>query len=240
MRAPLPGATTQTGTLAGAAWRPATPALLPRPPTLTPSEPACRAWPPPLLAPAAPLRLPLRSPPANTGSTLSRCWLSPRGVLPHRSTAALTSRGQNLPAKGFLSTQISSGGAEGPEELPAWGGLSSAPAREPVGQHGCPEPRAGQAWGPHVARGHPWPGPRAWTEQGPLTLTLQPPLAPAVSRQWQEPQKTPPRPLHVRAGHRGDTVVLGGAWGGQEVHLLSARGEAPRSLDDPGWASHAS
>lgn len=39
-----------------------------------------------------------------------------------------------LPAKGFLSTQISSGGAEGPSEPPPWGGLGSLPVREPVGQ----------------------------------------------------------------------------------------------------------
>lgn len=38
----------------------------------------------------------------------------------------------HLPAKGFLSTQISSGGAEGPDVLPPWVGLGSVPAREPV------------------------------------------------------------------------------------------------------------
>lgn len=36
--------------------------------TLTPSEPACRAWPPPLRPPATLLKLPLRSPPARTGT----------------------------------------------------------------------------------------------------------------------------------------------------------------------------
>ena len=35
------------------------------PPTLTPSEPACRVWPPTLRPPAALLKLPLRSPPAH-------------------------------------------------------------------------------------------------------------------------------------------------------------------------------
>lgn len=60
------------------------------------------------------------------------CW-------PHSGTqqqnycpSALEAPG--LPAKGFLSTQISSGGAEGPKEPPPWGGLGSLPVREPVGQ----------------------------------------------------------------------------------------------------------
>lgn len=35
------------------------------PPTLTPSAPACRVWPPLLRPPATPLKLPLRSPPAS-------------------------------------------------------------------------------------------------------------------------------------------------------------------------------
>lgn len=48
------------------------------------------------------------------------------------------SRGPHLPANGFLSTQISSGGAEGPAELHPWGGLGSAPAREPAGQAQSP------------------------------------------------------------------------------------------------------
>lgn len=43
-------------------------------------------------------------------------------------------QGPGLPAKGFLSTQISSGGAEGPNEPPPCGGLGSLPVREPVGQ----------------------------------------------------------------------------------------------------------
>lgn len=44
--------------------RPRHPGPASTPPTLTPSEPACRVWPPPLRPPAVLLKLPLRSPPA--------------------------------------------------------------------------------------------------------------------------------------------------------------------------------
>lgn len=71
---PSPGAATQTGWLAGAALPPGRPGPALRPPTLTPSEPACRVWPPLPRPPAALPRLPLRSPPANTRGR-------PQGVL---------------------------------------------------------------------------------------------------------------------------------------------------------------
>lgn len=65
-RALLPGAATQTDWLAGAALGAGRPGPATTPPTLTPSEPACRVWAPLLRPTAALLKLPLRSPPAST------------------------------------------------------------------------------------------------------------------------------------------------------------------------------
>lgn len=103
-RALLPGAATQTDWLAGAALGTGHPGPATTPPTLTPSEPACRAWAPLLRLTATLPKLPLRSPPASTreyqlvlalpslGEALQKCCCRCPPEAPHLQKASSAPR----------------------------------------------------------------------------------------------------------------------------------------------------
>lgn len=160
----MPKAATQTDRLASTALSPDHPGPATTPPTLTPSEPACKVWAPLLRPLATLLKLLLRSPPANTREHQLVLALPSLGTALQKHCHSCPPEALHLPAKGFLSTQISSGGAEGPNMLPPWGGLGSVPAREPVGRASLSAGPA-QAWGPDTKRMVSLDPARAWAEQ---------------------------------------------------------------------------
>lgn len=157
----MPGAATQTDQLASAALGPGHPGPVTTPPTLTPSEPACRAWAPLLRPTATLLKLPLRSPPA--------------GAREHQPVLA-------LPSLGAASQKY---GCPCPPEAPTYlQKASSAPRslqavpRVPASRrpevsfaqhllgnlwtsHGLPEYWTSPGLGArHREEGVPWPGPK--------------------------------------------------------------------------------
>lgn len=136
----------QAGWLASATLSPSHPCPATTPPTLTPSEPACRVWVPLLRPPDTLLKLPLRSPPASTREHELVLALPSLGDALQKCCHSCPLEDPHLPAKGFLSTQISSWGAEGPDVLPPWVGLGSVPAREPVSR-AQPESQTSQGLG---------------------------------------------------------------------------------------------